>query len=81
MSRGRASTNQTIFAGEGLDWSQAGAHNQSSIFFCKMVIIERLPERVACVTSVSSRGSSRKLGQEQKKTVQPFFASALTFAQ
>ena len=37
---------------------------------------------LACVASVSSRGSSRKLGQEQKKKMnQPFFASALTFAQ
>ena len=32
---------------------------------------------VACVASVSSRGSFRKLGQEQKN----IFASALTFAQ
>ena len=47
---------------------------------------------IACVASVSSRGSSRKLGQEQKKMNdgggrgerrnQPFFfASAVTFAQ
>ena len=41
---------------------------------------------VACVASVSSRGSSRKLGQEQKKINDGggggdlFFASALTFA-
>ena len=38
---------------------------------------------MACVASVSSRGSSRKLGQEQKKKKMNdfFFASALTFAQ
>ena len=42
---------------------------------------------LACVASVSSRGSSRKLGQEQKKKKMNdggggvFFASALTFAQ
>ena len=43
---------------------------------------------LACVASVSSRGSSRKLGQEQKKKKMidgggggDFFASALTFAQ
>ena len=36
---------------------------------------------VACVASVSSRGSSRKLGQEPKKMNDLFLASALTFAQ
>ena len=45
---------------------------------------------LACVASVSSRGSSRKLGQEQKEMNDGggggersnlFFASALTFAQ
>ena len=54
------------------------------------------PSVFACVASVSSRGSSRKLGQEQKKIYDGggaegnspspspfnlFFASALTFAQ
>ena len=48
------------------------------------------PSRLACVASVSSRGSSRKLGQEQKKKQndgggggggERSFASALTFAQ
>ena len=49
--------------------------------------------KIGCVASVSSRGSSRKLGLESKKKcmtgegegegnelLQPFFASALTFA-
>ena len=34
---------------------------------------------LACVASVSSRRSSRKLGQDQKKLNDFFFASALTF--
>ena len=34
---------------------------------------------VACVASVSSRGSSRKLGQGQKKNKQPFFCFRSNF--
>ena len=37
-----------------------------------------LPE-VACVATVSSRGSSRKLGQEQKKKWKPFFCFRSNF--
>ena len=54
-----------------------------------IVSIENSCTLLACVASVSSRGSSRKLGQEQKKLMTgeaegnegPFFASAVTFAQ
>ena len=34
---------------------------------------------LACVASVSWRGSSRKLGQEQKKLMQPFFCFGSNF--
>ena len=46
--------------------------------FC-VIFNHRWPlDDVACVAIVSSRGSSRKLGQEQKKK---WIAFALTFAQ
>ena len=48
----------------------------SELFVLNYTVITVTIE-VACVASVSSRGSSRKLGQEQKN----FFASALPFAQ
>ena len=63
----------------------------SRVYFLVINLIWEDVEDLACVASVSSRGSSRKLGQEQKKNEwrgrgrgkkeQPFFASDLTFAQ
>ena len=49
----------------------------SELFVLNYTVITVTIE-VACVASVSSRGSSRKLGQEQKKN-QPFFCFRSTF--
>ena len=54
-----------------------GAPMKSSELFVLNYTVITVTMEVACVASVSSRGSSRKLGQEQKN----FFASALPFAQ
>ena len=54
-----------------------GAPMKSSELFVLNYTVITVTIEVACVASVSSRGSSRKLGQEQKN----FFASALPFAQ
>ena len=72
-----------------ISWKKVRIHDLRFVVLIKQLLKEEKEKvnieytscfYVACVASVSSRGSSRKLGQEQKKH-EFFFAFALTFAQ